>query len=590
VSRQPSAISRQPSAVSHQPSAISLQLLLLLMAAPLAAQDHAARALDFERRADHAAAAAAWKDVLTQKPTDLAAILGLERALTAMGRLAEMTDRVRAIVARDANPGTLGVAIRVWTAVRQPDSARAAVERWAALEPGSEMPFQEWGLAAYAARDRVAAREAYLLGRRRLGRADAMAAELGQLAALEGDWPGAAREWITAIRRVPGYRGAAISTLGQVPPASRPALLQELGRSGDLMGERVAASLTIRWGDPVSAVRRLVAALPRSGSEAVDALQDVLEELRTQQTSESRLARAAALDALADRSTGAERTRYRLDGARAYADGGDQTSARRLLSMLAADSAATPNLAASATSTLVGVLVDEGKVQEADRRYRELAPHLGSEDRERLALHIAQAWMRQGRLGRADTLLAADSSVDAMAIRGRVALFRGDLAAARTMLTEAGPFTGERAAATERIGLLGLLQVIEEDSFPALGQAFLLLERHDSTRAAEAFELLAPGLPPDHGGAELLLLAGRIRSGLGEAEPAERILRQVVAQAVPASSAAAEFALAELLVRTGKRDQAVTALEHLLVTWPTSAVVPQARRLLDVARGAVPSV
>jgi hypothetical protein len=63
-----------------------------------------------------------------------------------------------------------------------------------------------------------------------------------------------------------------------------------------------------------------------------------------------------------------------------------------------------------------------------------------------------------------------------------------------------------------------------------------------------------------------------------------------VAQAVPASSAAAEFALAELLVRTGKRDQAVIALEHLLVTWPTSAVVPQARRLLDVARGAVPSV
>jgi hypothetical protein len=29
-------------------------------------------------------------------------------------------------------------------------------------------------------------------------------------------------------------------------------------------------------------------------------------------------------------------------------------------------------------------------------------------------------------------------------------------------------------------------------------------------------------------------------------------------------------------------------LEHLLVTYPTSAVAPQARRLLDEARGAVP--
>jgi hypothetical protein len=63
----------------------------------------------------------------------------------------------------------------------------------------------------------------------------------------------------------------------------------------------------------------------------------------------------------------------------------------------------------------------------------------------------------------------------------------------------------------------------------------------------------------------------------------------VLAQNVAASSAAAEFALADLLIHTGRNAQAVTALEHLLVTWPTSAVVPQARRLLDVARGAVPT-
>jgi hypothetical protein len=58
---------------------------------------------------------------------------------------------------------------------------------------------------------------------------------------------------------------------------------------------------------------------------------------------------------------------------------------------------------------------------------------------------------------------------------------------------------------------------------------------------------------------------------------------------VPASSAAAEFALADLLLKSGRNAQAITALEHLLLTWPTSAVVPQARRLLDVARGAVPN-
>jgi len=574
-----------------KPSVVSYQLSVLLIAAfPLAAQDPASRALDFERRADHAGAAVAWKEALAAKPTDLAALLGLERALTAMGRLSEMTELLQAVIIRDANPGTLGVAVRVWTSVRQPDSARAAVERWAALEPTSEMPFQEWGIAAYGARDRVAAREAYLLGRKRLGRPDAMAAELGQLAALESDWAGAAKEWTTAVRRVPGYRGAAVSTLGQIPATARTALLHELGQGADPIGERLAASLMIRWGEPVAGVRRLVAALPRSGGETVAALQEVLEDLRPGQGSENRLARAITLDALADRSVGPERTRYRLDAAQAFADGGDQLSARRLLATLAADSAAPPFLAASATSTLVGVLVDEGKVEEADRRYRELAPHLGNEDRERLALRIAQAWVREGRLSRADSLIAADSSVDALAVRGRIALFRGDLAVARSMLSDAGPFTGERPAATERIGVLGLLQVIEEDSLPQLGQAFLLLERRDTAGAAVAFEALGRVLPPDHGGAELLLLGGKLHAGIGHTAQAERILREVVTQAVPASAAAAELALAELLLRGGRRDQAVAALEHLLVTWPTSAVVPQARRLLDLARGAVPTV
>jgi hypothetical protein len=34
--------------------------------------------------------------------------------------------------------------------------------------------------------------------------------------------------------------------------------------------------------------------------------------------------------------------------------------------------------------------------------------------------------------------------------------------------------------------------------------------------------------------------------------------------------------------------EAVTQLEHLILAYPESALVPQARRALDVARGAVP--
>src|SRR5262249_32417617 len=167
-----------------------------------------------------------------------------------LGRLAEMTAAVRDAVARAPGPGVLGIAIRVWTAARQPDSARAAVEKWAALEPSSELPFQEWGIAAYGARDRASARAAYLLGRQKLARADALAAELGQLAALEGDYATAAREWLTAIGKQPGYRGAAIATLSQAPAASRAALTRELAAQG-AAGERLVAGLLLRWGEPL---------------------------------------------------------------------------------------------------------------------------------------------------------------------------------------------------------------------------------------------------------------------------------------------------------------------------------------------------
>jgi hypothetical protein len=563
--------------------------LALLVPAGAAAQDATTRAMDLERRGDYAGAATAWRTHLAARPEDLSALLGLERALTPLGRLPEMVASMQAALKRDPSPGVLGVAIRVWTAAQKPDSARLAVERWAALEPASEIPYQEWGLAAYAARDRASAKAAYSLGRQKLGRPEAMAAELGQLAAAEGDYPSAAREWTLAVRKVPGYRGAALSILGQVPAPSRSALLGELGQGGDLIGERIAAALLIRWGQPLAGAKRLAAAVANGGAGGMEALQEALDDLRASSTAEHFEARALMLELMAERAQGPQRARVRLDAAQAYADAGDQASARRLLATLAGDPAATPSMAASATSTLVSVLVDEGGVEEADRRFRELAPLLGAEDRQRLALRLAQGWIRNGKLAQADSLLVADSSVDAHAVRGRIALYRGDLSAARKMLTEAGPFTGDRATATERIGVLGLLQVIEEDSLPALGAALYRLERRDSAGAAEALARLGATLPPDKGGGEILLAAGVVNAGLGRNAEAERLYRAVIGQDVPASAAAAEFALAGLLIKTSRKELAIAALEHLLVTWPTSAVVPQARRLLDVARGAVPA-
>ena len=184
--------------------------------------------------------------------------------------------------------------------------------------------------------------------------------------------------------------------------------------------------------------------------------------------------------------------------------------------------------------------------------------------------------------------MANDSTVEAFAVKGRIKLYQGDIASAAELLRAAGPYAGERDASTARTSVLALLQVVSEDSLPALGAALWRLERRDSAGAAQDLEAAARKLPPDKGGAEALLLAGRLRVALKQLPDGERILKEVVAANVPASAAQAELELARLLVQRGEKAPAIELLEHLLLSYPVSAVTPQARRLLDVAKGAIP--
>lgn len=299
------------------------------------------------------------------------------------------------------------------------------------------------------------------------------------------------------------------------------------------------------------------------------------------------MARAIGLELLGG-LVPAQSTRFWLESAQAYADAGDQGSARRMLGKLAADPKASPAMAASATSTLVTVLVAEGKMDEAARQFGQLKEKLAEEEREALQIKVAEGWIRVGKLDRADQLMAKDSTVDGLAVRGRVRLYLGDLGEASTLLRAAGPFAGAREAAVSRTTALALLQVLDEDSLPALGAALLKLERHDSVTAGQELAKVGSGLPPDRGGAEVLLLAGRIQAGAGNRAEAERLFRLVIDLKVPASAAQATVELARIFVASDRKPQAVELLEQLLVSYPTSAVAPQARRLLDQAKGAIP--
>jgi hypothetical protein len=561
----------------------------LVAGAAHAQQEGMSRAFELERRGNYAAAAEAYRVMLAGKPGDVAALLGLERALLPISRTPDILPQVRAaLAANPSNPGIYGVALRAWAAAEEPDSMRAIAERWAKVAPDDESPYREWGAAALSRQDRDGAREAYTLGRERLGRPDALAGEMAQLAVADSDFVSALREWLPAVRRLPGYRVTAVATLAQAPTALRPELLRSLSEEDDLTARRLKAELQIRWGDPLSGIKTLEPALPSDRSKAIEALRGLLDQLRSQRSREALLAQGRILEAIAARSPGAQGPRFRLEAAQAYSAAGDRDAARRMLAGLADDSSAPGSVSSGAAMTLIGVLIDEGKLDEASRRLTAIRATVSADDFAELERRIVLGWVRAGELVRADSALAGDSTVEALALAGRIRLYRGDIHGAIERLTAAGPFAGDRAEATHRTVLLALLQPIEADSLPELGAAMLLLEQGDSARAASGLEKVAGELPPAKGGAELRLLAGRLAAAEGKSDVAERLFRAAAIKEAGATAPAAELALAQLLLDRGRQNEAVAQLEHLILTYPESAVVPQARRTLDQARGAVP--
>jgi hypothetical protein len=561
----------------------------MLCGAGHAQQEGMTRAFELERRGNYAAAAEAYREILASRPGDVAALLGLERALLPISRTPQILSQVRAaLAASPSNPAIYGVALRAWAAAEEPDSMRAVAEQWARVSPGDESPYREWGAAALSRRDRSGAREAYTLGRERLGRADALAGEMAQLAVADSDFVTALREWLPAVRRLPGYRVTAVATLGQAPSNLRLELLRSLDQEDDLTARRLKAELQIRWGDPLSGVRTLEPALPADRSKAIEALRGLLDQLRSQRSREALLAQGRILEAIAERTPDAQGPRLRLDAAQAYSAAGDRDAARRMLAGLADDSSAPGSVSSGAAMTLISVLTDEGKLDEASRRLATIRATVSAEDFADLQRRIVLGWVRAGDLARADSALAGDSTVEALALAGKIRLYRGDIPGAIERLKAAGPFAGDRADATHRTMLLALLQPIEVDSLPELGEAMLLLEQGDSAKAASGLEKVAAGLAPEKGGAELRLLAGRLAAAGGKSGDAERLFRAAAVKEAGAAAPAAELALAQLLLDRGRQSEAVAQLEHLILTYPESALVPQARRTLDQARGAVP--
>jgi len=573
--------------------AIVTSLVLVLSADPgrTARGQAIGPGFELERSGRYADAASVYLSTVRGDPTNLPALLGLERTLFVLNRMPELLPLVQNARGRLPESAALrSLELRVYAALNQLDSLETIARRWAATAPQSEQPYREWGQALADHRMWDEARRAFLVGRRTLGGDGTLAIELAQLEQRTGNWEAAAAEWGRAVTRSPDIGPTAESQLADAPAAVHDRVARVLTAPGvSARARRLGAEVLLTWGQPTAAWAAMESTL--GDSETPDALRRFADLAGVLTTAEGHRARGVALARWADLVPWQQASRARAEAVRELLEAGDKVAARRVLEGLTTDSTAPAEAHAVAEAALLQVLIADGQLDVAEERLTAARTSITADDRAALRLALSQARVARGELDRAETVLGEDSSVAAVAQRGWIALYRGNLRAALEDFRLAGPYATDRAAATERTAMMAMLQRIPQESSPELGAALLTLARGDSVAAINALRRAGGKLPEQGGRLEVLLLAGQVAAGKGgdQAQTATALFDEVVrAGGEGAAPAAAELEWARLLVRRGQNAEAIPHLEHLILTYPSSAFVPEARRVLERAKGAIP--
>ena len=573
---------------------LALALGGLILAAPFAAAAQAiGPGFELERSGRYAEAASTYLTTVRSDPVNVPALLGLERTLFVLNRMPELLPLVqRAREHSPENAALRSLEVRVYAALNQPDSLEAVVMRWAATNPRSDVPYREWGLALADHRRWDEARRAYLTGRKTLGGEGTLAIEMAELEQRANNWEAAAAEWSRAVVKSADVAPNAASQIADAPPATRERVARVFSAAdAPVRAKRVGAEVLLSWGQANEAWALLEPTL--GDSESQTALRRFADLAGSISTPEGHRVRGLALNRWADLVPSPLSERARAEAVRELLDGGDRAAARKVLEGLATDRSVPGEANAMAQAALLQVFIADGQLDVVEQRLAAANSGLTADDRASLQLDLAKARIARGELDRADAALGADSSVAAIAARGWIDLYRGDLKGAMEAFRMAGPYATDRAAATERTAMMAVLQRIQVESSPELGAALLTLARGDTGAAVGALRRAAYKLPLEGGRLEVLLLAGQAaaRSGGEQQNVAIALFDEIVRGGKGSESAAlpaAELEWSRLLIRNGRASEAIPHLENLILTYPNSAFVPEARRVLERARGAIP--
>ncbi len=546
--------------------------LVLMLAANLTAQSRPAiisatapliaRAIDHENAGRYDQARTAWLEVV-QAGATTQGVLGLERVYSMTGDEVRLVPLLDSLIPLTPNDGQLrGAQLRTLVVLGRDAQADSAFRTWRTLRPQDVAPYRDYArILLYnsraAAADSVLQEASVALGATR-----ELLLEAAQMRAALGRWKDAADAWRETMRDQPYYEAAAVFSLGPAPTDQRDAIRAALLANAPTIGSQHSlALLELGWGAPLAGWQVLKDLAP--SDTAVHVWGVYAEEAERVQ------AWSAARDALVAVQRAKPSPAIAERGAIAAMRSNDPETA-----LLLARAARTPG--ESPRFELVGIELEAlarlGRAEEAERTLAAVAPQIGTRARG-FARTIAWAWIRAGDIARARAALA-DATLDADdAVGGWLALYDGDLVTARRALR-----FGDVAAA-EAVQALALLTRTRAERSRSIGAAFLALARADSSAAVSQFvrasEELSDAAPL------LIAMAARIETSRG-ADARALPLWTRVAEAFTAAPEAAEARLewGRLLKRRGNIPEARTQFETLILTYPSSALVPQARREL----------
>ncbi|MBX7118682.1 MAG: hypothetical protein K1X31_06750 [Gemmatimonadaceae bacterium] len=557
-------------------SATALVALLGLGSAPLPAQQdpgaaQVARALDAESAGRNREAIQAWRAAM-QAGAVLQGVLGLERVFSVLAQEESLLVVLDTIVPRHPREWQLRAAqLRVLMTIGLEARAQRAYAAWRDLDPADVTPYREYARVllfnSRAAQADTVLREAAA----NLGSTRALALELAQMRAGLGAWREAAEAWREVMDAEPFFEQAVVFSLGPAPAAARDGIRAALTRAPAALGAQFAlALLELGWNAPRNGWNALA---PLAPSDTVVALWRLFAD-------EAERARAwpVTRDALAAIHAARPDAGVALRGAKAALQADDASTALRL-ARAAAPLLEPARRPGEVLPLELEALARLGRAREAEEVLGAARAAIGAEGARPFARTIAWAWIRAGDVGRARRALDGAPLDAEDAVTGWLALFDGELETARGALRHA------ETPGQDVVSALAVLNRTPLERSPELGAAFLALAKGDSTDAAKRFEATAVAMPD--AASLLVTLAARIETAR-RAEARALTLWTRVATEFRASTEAPEAQLewARALRRRGDAKGAREHLETLIIDYPGSALVPQARRELDALRTA----